>query len=196
MLGVAQFIATLSCTVFAGAAIYVSLVEHPARMQCDTRTAATVWAPSYLRATRETYCWHARAPSGHRKLNFTSVALSVAENSLTGTDTRPNDSDRDAIERAAMVPSLQRLVSSATRCMSCASWSDVSAGSARARRYRLRAYHRSPACRRDIRGVQQNEGPRKSFMLYAARSRNGDSSGGYSLPARYVPLAIHPPRRE
>jgi hypothetical protein len=51
MLGAAQFIATLSCTVFAGAAIYVSLVEHPARMQCDARTAAAVWAPSYLRAT-------------------------------------------------------------------------------------------------------------------------------------------------
>jgi uncharacterized membrane protein len=51
MLRFAQFIATLSCTVFAGAAIYISLVEHPARMQCDTRTAATVWAPSYLRAT-------------------------------------------------------------------------------------------------------------------------------------------------
>jgi hypothetical protein len=51
MLAVAQFIATLSCTVFAGAAIYISLVEHPARMQCDTRTAATVWAPSYQRAT-------------------------------------------------------------------------------------------------------------------------------------------------
>ena len=51
MLVVARFIATLSCTVFAGAAIYISLVEHPARMQCDTRTAATVWAPSYRRAT-------------------------------------------------------------------------------------------------------------------------------------------------
>jgi hypothetical protein len=51
MLEVAEFVATLTCAVFAGAAIYVSLVEHPARMQCDTRTAATVWAPSYARAT-------------------------------------------------------------------------------------------------------------------------------------------------
>lgn len=51
MLAVAELVATLACTVFAGAAIYVSLVEHPARMQCDTRTAATVWAPSYARAT-------------------------------------------------------------------------------------------------------------------------------------------------
>jgi hypothetical protein len=45
-----QFLAVLCCTLFAGAAIYISLVEHPARMGCDTKTAATVWAPSYKRA--------------------------------------------------------------------------------------------------------------------------------------------------
>ncbi|MBI2802757.1 MAG: DUF1772 domain-containing protein [Gammaproteobacteria bacterium] len=37
--------------LFAGAAVYINLVEHPARMGCDTKTAATVWAPSYKRAT-------------------------------------------------------------------------------------------------------------------------------------------------
>ena len=46
-----QFIATLSTTLFTGAAIYINFVEHPARMGCDTKTAATVWAPSYKRAT-------------------------------------------------------------------------------------------------------------------------------------------------
>ena len=46
-----QFIATLSTTLFTGASIYINLVEHPARMACDTKTAATVWAPSYKRAT-------------------------------------------------------------------------------------------------------------------------------------------------
>jgi hypothetical protein len=46
-----QFLAVLCCTLFAGAAIYISLVEHPARMACDTKTAATAWAPSYKRAT-------------------------------------------------------------------------------------------------------------------------------------------------
>ncbi len=51
MLGLARFVAILSCTIFTGAAIYISLVEHPARMQCDTRTAASVWAPGYHRAT-------------------------------------------------------------------------------------------------------------------------------------------------
>jgi hypothetical protein len=48
---VLQFLAALSTCLFAGAAIYINLVEHPARMGCDTRTAATVWAPSYKRAT-------------------------------------------------------------------------------------------------------------------------------------------------
>jgi uncharacterized membrane protein len=51
MVSALQFIATLSSALFAGAATYINLVEHPARMACDTRTAATVWAPSYKRAT-------------------------------------------------------------------------------------------------------------------------------------------------
>ena len=51
MLLALQFIATLSTTLFCGAAIYINLVEHPARMGCTTEIAATVWAPSYKRAT-------------------------------------------------------------------------------------------------------------------------------------------------
>lgn len=51
MLAVLQFLAVLCCILFAGAAIYINLVEHPARMGCDTKTAATVWAPSYKKAT-------------------------------------------------------------------------------------------------------------------------------------------------
>jgi hypothetical protein len=51
MLHACEFLATLSCALFAGAAIYVNLVEHPARMGCGTKLAATVWAPSYARAT-------------------------------------------------------------------------------------------------------------------------------------------------
>jgi hypothetical protein len=51
MLALAQFTAVLATTVFAGAAIYINLVEHPARMGCATEIAATVWAPSYKRAT-------------------------------------------------------------------------------------------------------------------------------------------------
>lgn len=51
MLNVAELVALLCCSLFAGAALYINLVEHPARMSCDTRLAATVWAPSYKRAT-------------------------------------------------------------------------------------------------------------------------------------------------
>src|SRR5690606_11642611 len=50
MLAILQFIAGLSSAIFAGAAIYINVAEHPARMSCDTKTAATVWAPSYKRA--------------------------------------------------------------------------------------------------------------------------------------------------
>lgn len=51
MLILMQILATLSTGLFAGAAIYISLVEHPVRTILDTRTAATQWAPSYKRAT-------------------------------------------------------------------------------------------------------------------------------------------------
>lgn len=47
----AEFIAVLSCSLFTGAAIYISLVEHPARMECGVEIAATEFSPSYRRAT-------------------------------------------------------------------------------------------------------------------------------------------------
>ena len=46
-----DFVAVLAVTMFTGASIYISLVEHPARMSCSTEIAATQWAPSYKRAT-------------------------------------------------------------------------------------------------------------------------------------------------
>jgi uncharacterized membrane protein len=51
MLHALQFIATLTATLFAGAALYINVAEHPARMQLETRAAALQWAPSYKRAT-------------------------------------------------------------------------------------------------------------------------------------------------
>lgn len=44
-------LATLSAGLFAGAALYINLVEHPARMECGTALAVTEFAPSYRRAT-------------------------------------------------------------------------------------------------------------------------------------------------
>jgi Domain of unknown function (DUF1772) len=47
----AELIATLCAGLFAGAAIYITLVEHPARLECGTTLAATQFGPSYRRAT-------------------------------------------------------------------------------------------------------------------------------------------------
>jgi uncharacterized membrane protein len=45
-----ELVATLCAGFFAGAAIYITLVEHPARLECGTELAATVFGPSYRRA--------------------------------------------------------------------------------------------------------------------------------------------------
>ena len=50
MLTAMQFVATLCAALFAGAAVYITLAEHPARMTFDTKVAAAVWAQSYKRA--------------------------------------------------------------------------------------------------------------------------------------------------
>jgi hypothetical protein len=48
---IAEFIAVLACALFTGAAVYITFVEHPARMQCGLEIAATEFVPSYRRAT-------------------------------------------------------------------------------------------------------------------------------------------------
>src|ERR687893_1441725 len=48
---VAELLATLSSGLFAGASVYINLVEHPARMQAGTDVALAEFAPSYHRAT-------------------------------------------------------------------------------------------------------------------------------------------------
>jgi Domain of unknown function (DUF1772) len=51
MLHVLGLVAVACCGLFAGAALYVNLVEHPARMSCGVEIALAEWAPSYRRAT-------------------------------------------------------------------------------------------------------------------------------------------------
>jgi len=46
-----QVVAVLASALFAGAALYVNLVEHPARLSCGTELAAREFGPSYKRAT-------------------------------------------------------------------------------------------------------------------------------------------------
>ena len=48
---IAEFLAVLACGLFAGAAVYVSLVEHPARMECGVEIATAEFPPSYHRGT-------------------------------------------------------------------------------------------------------------------------------------------------
>jgi hypothetical protein len=48
---IAEFISVLACALFTGAAVYITFVEHPARMQCGAELAATEFAPSYRRGT-------------------------------------------------------------------------------------------------------------------------------------------------
>jgi Domain of unknown function (DUF1772) len=43
--------ATLATALFTGAAVYIALVEHPARLLCPTAHAVEQWRPSYKRAT-------------------------------------------------------------------------------------------------------------------------------------------------
>jgi hypothetical protein len=45
-----ELIATFCTAIFAGAAIYINLVEHPARVACGTAAAVREWRPSYRRA--------------------------------------------------------------------------------------------------------------------------------------------------
>jgi uncharacterized membrane protein len=48
---IAEFVAVLACSLFTGAAVYISLVEHPARMECGVEIAVAEFSPSYRRAT-------------------------------------------------------------------------------------------------------------------------------------------------
>lgn len=46
-----ELLAIVCAGLFAGAALYVTFVEHPARLECGTALAATEFGPSYRRAT-------------------------------------------------------------------------------------------------------------------------------------------------
>src|SRR3989442_12046975 len=48
---IAEFVAVLACSLFTGAAVYISFVEHPARMECGVEIAAAEFPPSYRRAS-------------------------------------------------------------------------------------------------------------------------------------------------
>jgi hypothetical protein len=47
----ALVVAVVCASLFAGAAIYINVVEHPARLSCGNEIALRQSAPSYHRAT-------------------------------------------------------------------------------------------------------------------------------------------------
>ncbi len=48
---IAEFVAVQACSLFTGAAVYISLVEHPSRMECGVEIAATEFPFCYRRAS-------------------------------------------------------------------------------------------------------------------------------------------------
>ena len=46
-----EVVASLASAIFFGAALYINLVEHPARLSCGVPLAVTEWRPSYKRGT-------------------------------------------------------------------------------------------------------------------------------------------------
>jgi len=46
-----EMVATLASGIFFGAAVYINLVEQPARISCGVPVAITEWRPSYKRGT-------------------------------------------------------------------------------------------------------------------------------------------------
>lgn len=49
--GMSGLLALIVAALFAGAALYVSVVEHPARLGLDDRAAVLEWRPAYKRGT-------------------------------------------------------------------------------------------------------------------------------------------------
>ena len=48
---IAALLASLAAGLFTGAAVYITFVEHPARVSCGSALAVTEFGPSYKRAT-------------------------------------------------------------------------------------------------------------------------------------------------
>jgi len=48
---ISELVATVASGIFAGAALYINLVEQPARLSCGIELAVAQWRPSYKRGT-------------------------------------------------------------------------------------------------------------------------------------------------
>jgi hypothetical protein len=50
-LEIIEAVAILACSSFTGAAVYITAIEHSARLSCGAEVAVAEWTPSYKRAT-------------------------------------------------------------------------------------------------------------------------------------------------
>ena len=47
-----EILAVLFSGLFAGTNVYISLIEHPSRMECGTPTAVAIFGPTFRRASK------------------------------------------------------------------------------------------------------------------------------------------------
>lgn len=123
-IGGAALLATLATGLFAGGALYITMVEHPARLESETATAVAQWRPSYRRATvlqaslavfgaaAAIFCWQGGGGSGWLLAGVTLAAI-VAFTLLVvfPTNRRLQDEslDEDSIEALALLEQWGRL---------------------------------------------------------------------------------------
>jgi len=133
-----QFIAVLSCTLFSGAAIYINVAEHPARMECGTELAATVFGPSYKRAAamqvslalvatgagllswwiEGKVLWLLGAMMIVAVIPFTLIAIMPTNRRLLDpTLDRSSEDTRRLLQKWAALHAVRRLLSLAASCM-------------------------------------------------------------------------------
>jgi Domain of unknown function (DUF1772) len=74
MLSVLKFIAVLAAALFAGAALYINVAEHPARMSLETKSAAAEWGSAETHALLERW---ARLHAVRTTLSLAATVLCV-----------------------------------------------------------------------------------------------------------------------
>ncbi|MGQ0812616.1 MAG: DUF1772 domain-containing protein [Nitrospiraceae bacterium] len=138
MVDILQFLAVLSCALFAGAAIYVNVAEHPARMECRTELAATVFGPSYKRAAPMQVIlalvataagllswwmdgrvlWLVGALVMFAVIPFTLIVIMPTNRQLLdpGLD-RPSEATRRLLEKWGMLHAVRSILSLAASCI-------------------------------------------------------------------------------